>query len=404
MTTLDQNESASAQCPVTHFHDVSRSRTEGGWHFANFDAKREQAPVHQGKAGEHDYFLVTRMADIRASFQNHQVFANSAVVPSDPDPPYMWIPEMLDGQIHTTWRQLLGPLFSPAAIAALEPNVRKRFGEILDDVADRGECDFVQDVGLVFPNTIFMDIMGLPRADAATFQHWETEILHTGYAETNAGQRQFDAMMAVSGYFADLIAERRRDPREDILSVALSWKIDGEPIPDSDMLAFCLLMFMAGLDTVAAQLAYSFWHLSTHDDDRRRIVTEPTLIPGAIEEFLRYYAFVTPGRKVVQDTEIAGCPIAAGKMIFMPIASANRDPREFADADKVIIDRADNRHIAFGAGPHRCLGVHLARQELRIAMEMWHERIPEYRLRDGAEVLEHGGQIGLDSLPLVWDV
>ncbi len=168
------------------------------------------------------------------------------------------------------------------------------------------------------------------------------------------------------------------------------------------MLAFCLLMFMAGLDTVAAQLAYSFWHLATHDDDRRRIVADPTLIPGAIEEFLRYYSFVTPGRKVMHDTEIAGCPIEAGKMIFMPLASANRDSREFVDADKVIIDRQDNRHIAFGAGPHRCLGSHLARQELRIALEMWHERIPDYHLRDGAEVLEHGGQIGLDSLPLVW--
>jgi cytochrome P450 len=402
MTSVDDESTTATTCPVTHFHDVSRSRAEAGWHFANFDAKREQAPVHQGKAGESDYSLITRMADIRASFQNHQVFSNSAVVPSDPEPQYLWIPEMLDGHIHTAWRQLLGPLFSPAAVAALEPNVRGRFAEILDGIVDKGECDFVQEVGLLFPNTIFMDIMGLPRADADLFQHWETEILHTGYAEPGAQERQMDAMIAVSGYFAELIAERRREPQTDLLSTALSWRIDGEAIPDDDMLAFCLLMFMAGLDTVAAQLAYSFWHLATHENDRRRIAADPGLIPTAMEEFLRYYAFVTPGRKVMSDVTISGCPIKAGTMVFLPIASANRDPREFERPDEVIIDREVNRHIAFGAGPHRCLGSHLARQELRVAFEMWHERIPEYRLRDGAEVLEHGGQIGLDSLPLVW--
>jgi cytochrome P450 len=403
MTTVDREAEALQQCPVTHFHEVNKPTADGGWHFANFDAKREEAPVHQGKAGDYDYFLITRMADIRANFQNPKVFSSTAVVPADPDPPYMWIPEMLDGQQHTAWRQLLGPLFSPAAIAALEPQVRKRFGEILDDVAPRGQCDFVQDVGLVFPNTIFMDIMGLPREDAASFQKWETDILHTGYGgDADVAQLQYAAMMDVTAYFSELIQERRKDPRTDLLSIAVGWEIDGKPIPDDDMLAFCLLMFMAGLDTVAAQLAYSFWHLAKHPDDRRRLVDDPSLIPGAIEEFLRYYSFVTPGRKVLQDTEVAGCPIKAGQMVYMPIAAANRDPREFDDADRVIIDRQANRHIAFGAGPHRCLGSHLARQELRVGLEMWHQRIPDYSLLEGAEVSEHGGQIGLDHLHLVW--
>jgi cytochrome P450 len=163
-------------------------------------------------------------------------------------------------------------------------------------------------------------------------------------------------------------------------------------------------MFMAGLDTVAMQLSYSFLHLATHDEDRRRIVEDPSLIPGAVEEFLRYYAFVTPGRKVTQDVDFGPCPMKAGQMIFLPIVSANRDPAEFVDADKVIIDRPDNRHIAFGAGPHRCLGSHLARQELRIGLEEWHKRIPDYRLTAGVPVREHSGQIGLDNLPLEWDL
>ncbi|MET0146620.1 MAG: cytochrome P450 [Ilumatobacteraceae bacterium] len=391
-------------CPVTHFGEVNKGSAPAGWHFENFDAKREEAPVHTGLAAEQQYYLVTRLADIRASFQAPKVFSNAAVTPTEPNPPYRWIPEMLDGPIHTTWRQLLGPFFAPGAVAGWEPMVRRRFAEVLDDVAERGSCDFVHDVALLFPNVIFMDLMGLPRADAERFEAWEVAILHGDRTAPSSQQRSLDAMMAVIGYFSDLITERRRDPQEDLLSQALSWKIDGEPIPDQDLLDFCLLMFMAGLDTVAAQLTFSFWHLARHDEDRRRIVADPALIPSAIEEFLRYYSFVTPARKVVSDAEIGGCPVQAGQMVYLPLASANRDPREFDDADKVIIDRANNRHIAFGAGPHRCLGVHLARQELRVAMEMWHERIPNYRLAPGVDIVEHGGQIGIDNLPLLWDV
>ncbi len=394
-------------CPITHFHEVNTEAAPAGWHFDNFDIKREQAPVHTGVAGPAQYFLITRMADIRASFQNASVFSNSAVVPADPNPMYRWIPEMLDGHEHTAWRHLTGPFFSPAATAAMETSVRARFAEVLDSVAAKGSCDFVHDVALLFPNVIFMDLFGLPRDDAETFQAWEVDILHGGHSTENGQQRRIDAMMAVMGYFGALIADRRANPdpsRSDILSQSLSWDIDGNRISDQDLLDFCLLMFMAGLDTVAAQLTFSWWHLATHDADRQRIVNEPELIPTAIEEFLRYYSFVTPGRKVVTDTEIAGCPIKAGQMVYLPLVSANRDPREFPDAGKVIIDRESNRHLAFGGGPHRCLGSSLARQELRVAMEMWHERIPDYRIAPGAEIREHGGQVGIDSLPLVWDV
>jgi cytochrome P450 len=396
-----------AQCPVTHFHEVNTEAAAAGWHFDNFDRKREEGPVHTGIAGAKQYFLITRMADIRTSFQSADTFSNSAVVPADPEPMYRWIPEMLDGREHTAWRQLLGPFFAPGAVAKLETNVRARFAEVLDEVATKGSCDFVQDVALLFPNVIFMDLFGLPRDDASQFQRWEVDILHGGHSSEAGLQRRIDAMMAVMGYFMALITDRRANPdpgRADILSQAIDWKIDGEPIPDQDLLDFCLLMFMAGLDTVAAQLTFSFWHLATHDADRQRIVDEPAIIPTAIEEFLRYYSFVTPGRKVMHDTEIAGCPIQAGQMVYLPLVSANRDPREFDRADEVIIDREVNRHIAFGAGPHRCLGAHLARQELRVAFEMWHERIPNYRLAAGQELLEHGGQIGMNSLLLEWDV
>jgi cytochrome P450 len=398
-----------AGCPITHYHEVNQEVRPAGWHFDNFDVKREQAPVHTGYAGAPDnqYFLVTRMSDIRNSFQSADTFSNSSVVPADPNPLYRWIPEMLDGREHTAWRQLLGPFFTPAAIANMEASVRRRFVEVLDGVAGRGECDFVHDVALLFPNVIFMDLFGLPRDDAEQFQAWEVAILHGGHSSEEGNQRRMDAMIAVMGYFSGLIKERRDHPdssRTDILSKSLDFQIDGEHVSDQDLLDFCLLMFMAGLDTVAAQLTFSFWHLATHVADRRRIVDDPSLVDSAVEEFLRYYSFVTPGRKVVRDTEIAGCPIKQGQMVYLPLVSANRDPREFERAGEVLIDRAANRHIAFGAGPHRCLGSHLARQELRIALQEWHARIPDYELAPGAEILEHGGQIGISNLPLVWDV
>ena len=404
MTDADSTVADPAGCPITNFAELNVPMAPAGWHFSNFDAKREQAPVHTGDAAGNQYFLVTRMADIRKAYQSADTFSNSAVTVTDPNPPYRWIPEMLDGHIHTAWRQMLTPLWSRAAIDRMKPKLRQRFTEVLDAVAAKGTCDVVKDVALLFPNVIFMDLMGLPRDDAEQFQAWVVAILHGDRTATDTAERQLQAMIAVMGYFSELVAQRRGEPRDDLLSYVLAQQIDGEPIPDQDLLDFCLLMFMAGLDTVAAQLTYNFWHLATHEDDRRRLVAEPNLWPSAIEELLRYYSFVTPSRKVVKDTEIAGCPVAAGQMVHLPLVSANRDPREFHDADRVLIDREANRHIAFGAGPHRCLGSHLARDELLTAMTMWHERIPDYRVAAGFEVREHGGQIGIESLRLEWDV
>jgi cytochrome P450 len=393
-------EHSAAECPFVRYTDINVPEADALWHFRNFDSLRERAPAHFGDALGHDFWLLTRMDAIRSAFQQPSVFSNRAVTPPEPDPPYKWIPEMLDPPEHTKWRQLLGPLFSPVAVAKLEPRVRQRFREILADVERRGQCDFVADVALRFPNTIFMELMGLPVSDAAIFQDWETTILH-GRA---APEERLQAMYDVNAYFSDLVELRRKQPQDDIVSVAATWTIDSEPVSDGDLLALCLLLFMAGLDTVAMQLSYSFLHLATHHDDRRRIVADPSLIPSAIEEFLRYYSFVTPGRKVMKDVDHAGCPMQAGQMVYLPLVSANRDGREFPHADQVIIDRTENRHIAFGAGPHRCLGSHLARQELNIGLAEWHLRIPDYHLAPGAVVREHGGQIGLDNLPLEWKV
>jgi cytochrome P450 len=401
-STAESAQQGLPQEPPLVYEDINTATSGPCEHFARYDALRAKSAVHPGIAsGQYPFLLVSTIGDIRACLQDPTTFSSSAITPDAPNPPYMWIPEMVDPPLHTKWRHLLGPFFAPGAVERLKPRVHQVITEIIDEVAERGHCDYVADVALRFPNTIFMEIFGLPVSDAAQFQAWETAILHSGPVNREQG---FLAMQEVMGYFAQLIAERRVQPREDILSVALTWDIDGVPVSDGDLLSFCLLMFMAGLDTVAMQLAYSTYHLALHPEDRQRLVAEPDLWPSAIEEFLRYYAFVAPGRKVTRDTEVGGCPVKAGEIVWLPLASANRDPAEFPEADRVLVDRTNNRHLAFGAGPHRCLGSHLARQELLIGLTEWHKRIPEYRLDPAIPVGEHGGQVGLDNLPLIWDV
>jgi cytochrome P450 len=402
-TTEDANTSAATSRVPIRLEDINTPVSGPGEHFARYDALRDSARMHYGVAGpdEHPFWLVSGADDVLTCLQDAEVFSSRSVTPGDPDPAYLWIPEMLDGRRHTQWRQLLGSFFSPSAVDRLEPRMHEVINEILDGIAPAGRCDFVADVALRFPNTIFMEIMGLPVADAAQFQEWETAILHG----TAGGPGQsMAAMQEVMAYFGALIQERRKQPRDDMLSAATAWRIEDQPIDDGDLLAFCLLMFMAGLDTVAMQLSYSMYHLAKTPADRVRLNQDPSLWPAAIEEFLRYYAFVSPGRKVTQPIEIGGCPIAAGEMVWLPLASANRDPAVFPDADQVMIDRPDNRHIAFGAGPHRCLGSHLARRELLVGLTAWHRRIPDYEFDPDIEIVEHGGQVGLNNVPLVWSV
>ena len=370
-------------------------------HQDDLDRLRARYPFFRSSWAQ-GFWVLTRLESIRDAYQDPRTFSSSAIVAYEPDPPYVWIPEQLDPPSHTKWRQLLAPRFSPGAVNRLEDKVRHRCIELIEPFAGRGHVDFLRDFARKYPTSIFMELMGLPTEEAAKFMKWEEEILHLPSDQDPDRARAYAAMNEVNGYFGDLIQARRREPRDDLVSEALTWRIDGEPIPTDELLSFCLLMFMAGLDTVTIQLSYSWWHLATHDDDRRRIVSEPSIIPSAIEELLRYYAFVAPGRKVTTDVEHHGCPMKKGDMVLLPLCAATRDPDAFVDADKVILDRQVNNHVAFGVGPHRCLGSHLARRELKVALEEWHRRIPEYRLPEGFEVLQHGGMFGIDNLELVW--
>ncbi|MFC1405271.1 MULTISPECIES: cytochrome P450 [Streptacidiphilus] len=348
------------------------------------------------------YWVATDGPAVQRALQDWRTFSNTSVTALEPDPKFLWIPEMLDPPEHTAWRRLLGRYFSPAAVAAREPEIRRTATELIDALAGRGGADVLDDFARRFPTLIFMRLMGLPEEDLPTFLAWIHDLLHLSHAEDPEGSRQLSAMQAVSAYFDEQIALRRRAPRDDLLSHAMAWTIDDQPISDRDMHAFCILMFQAGFDTVPISIGWALYHFATHPEQRAEIVADPALIAGGVEEILRVYSFVVPARKATRDVEIAGCPVRAGEMVMLPLAVTNRDPHRYENPLEVDLHRSSTNHIAFGSGPHRCLGSHLARLELTTAVREWHRRIPDYRVAPGQELRQHGNMYGLQSLRLEW--
>lgn len=398
--TTDQRE-----CPVLDYKYV-RGPEPAGSNFKRLDEiQREIRPFFRSNE-KHGYWVFTDHDAILEALQNPELFSNGSVTPLEPNPPYKWIPMMIDPPEHGKWRHLLGLYFSPGRVRSLEDEQRTFARDLINKFRASGSCDFYRDFAAVYPTTIFLQIMGLPIDKLPDFMRWEAKMLHQTENSDPDHAIATATMMEVVAYFSELIAEKRADPSkrgDDIVSHAIGWQIDGESPSDADLLSCMLLLFMAGLDTVASQLSYSFLHLATHEADRKRIAADPSLIPAAVEEFVRAYPIVQTGRKATRDIVFHGCPIKKGEVIELPLAMANRDPREHERGGAVDLDAPRPRHISFGAGPHRCLGSHLARQEMIVVLEEWHRLIPEYELADPSAVVEHtGGVFGIDALPLRW--
>lgn len=269
-------------------------------------------------------------------------------------------------------------------------------GELASRCAGKGQCDFVEDFAKPFPVGIFLDLMGLPKENMGRFLAWEALIMRD--KQTRAG-----AMQEVSQYLQELITERRRRPTEDLISFAVNAKVHERSLSDAEVIGICVLLFIAGLDTVTSSFAYHFRHLAEHPADQQSLRDDPTLIPSAVEELFRAYAVVNTNRYATRDVEFAGVHIKKGDNVTCSTILASRDPREFETPNQVVFTRSPNLHNAFSYGPHRCLGSHLARREIIAGIEAWLHAIPPFRIRPGAVIQPHGGGVfSLDSLPLVW--
>jgi cytochrome P450 len=391
--------SVRSGCPVIHLDTVA-DRPVGEW-MTDLNRLRQLAPVLWNEHG--GYWVITRAQLTREVFQNSAVFTNDSITPGDPDPSYKWIPSNINPPKHVQYRQILNHAFGPAAVARAEPSARRYCRMAIDEVVDRGACDYVAEVGGVFPTRVFLELVDLPWQDAPQFVRW-TETIFNGFFSSPEALGAFDE---VRQYFTDLIAERRKlskDPDTDFTSHLLESSVDGEPMTDEDALNIFNQLVLAGLDTVKSALSYALLYLATHDRERKELVDDPGLLPMAIEEILRVFPLVMEGRKLSQDIEFHGVPMKAGEMVMLALPAVMHDPDYFERPDDVVLDRPKNNHLSFGGGPHRCLGSHLARMEMLVGLEEWHRRIPDYRLACRLdEVIERGGQLSLRSLPLAWE-
>ena len=313
-------------------------------------------------------------------FSSRRVVVRNArpeqVIPSPPitsDPP-----------AHKPAKQLLLPSFTPDETKKLEPGVRAVCNELIDQFISDGKCDAAAQYTKHIPTRTIALMLGISAKDSDQFITWIHQVLELGITNDAI---LMQAVMEMNAYFSAQIEKRKTQPSDDIISTLMkATDKDGKPISDANVLGMLRLLLIAGIDTTWSAIGASIWHLAKTPQDRNRLVAEPDLIPIAIEEFLRAYAPVTMAREVMKETVISGCPVKPGNMVLLSFPSANRDPAVFPDADKVIIDRKENRHAAFGLGIHRCVGSNLARMEMQVALEEWLKRIPDFKLDSSQRV------------------
>jgi cytochrome P450 len=313
------------------------------------------------------------------------------------------IPLQVDPPEHRKYRRLLDPIFAPRRMNVLEPEITRLVNELIDGFIDSGTCDFSTDFAIPLPSSVFLSLVGLPLSELDSFLEMKDGILRPSGDDLDQIQAsQKLAARRIEDYFAEAVKDRQANPRDDLLSMFLEAEVDSEHLTVDEILGICFLFILAGLDTVTDSLECFIARLAQHPEERRQIVDDPAIIPSAVEELLRWETPVTTvARQATRDIDLGGCPIHAGENVGLVIGSANTDEEAVPGADQVDLTRAENRHLAFGGGVHRCLGSHLARLELRIALREWHRRIPEYSVAPGTELVYQMGLRQIDTLPLV---
>ena len=348
----------------------------------------------------HDY--VREIAYDTENFTSRAVGV-STVVPEDPAPIGGAPPITSDPPFHHEARRLVLPPFSPKKIAEWEPEIRRLCNDLLDKMEAEAVGGLTVDAAIDYaqhiPVNVIARMLGFPLEDDDLFREFVHDILENINGDPEERIRSFER---IDAYLSAQIDDHVTNPRDDLTGYLLDVELGGEKLPKEMVGGFILLLLVAGIDTTWSAIGSSLWHLATHADDRQRLANDPELMATAIEEFLRAYAPVTMARLVAQDHDFHGCPMKKDEWVLLPFPAANLDPAEFENADQVLIDRAENRHAAFGLGIHRCLGSNLARLELRVAVEEFVKRFPDFELAHGEEgVVWSVGQIrGPRQLPV----
>ena len=366
-----------------------------------YDDLRQRCPVpHSDRYG--GLSVTTTMEDLAAVVHDTETFSSRRVVISETPTDRRGVilpPLNLDPPDHTEPRRAMLPFFNPANIAKWEQPIRDICTRRLDDLEGRSTCDLALDYARHIPGDLTAAMFGVPQSETDQFRQWIHDLIEVGPTDIEVERATTNAMLA---YMRGLIADRRVNGGDDLVTYLFEQEIDGEKMSDEDMTKMLFLLLVAGIDTTWSALGSSFLHLASFPEDRRRLVAEPEMIPTATEEFLRAYSPVYVARIAMDDTEVGGCPVSKGEWVMLGLPGANRDPAAFDDAGEVKIDRQKNRHAAFGLGVHRCLGSNLARLEMNVAIEMLLARFPDFTLVDDAELAFSAGNVrGPRTVPVL---
>ncbi|SFO69125.1 Cytochrome P450 [Geodermatophilus dictyosporus] len=368
-----------------------------------WDDLRQRCPIaHTERFG--GAWLPTRYEDVAAVAYDTEHFSSRAIIASNVRPPRSLAPVgtappiSSDPPFHHDARTLLLPAFTRTAVSRYEESTRAFCHSLVDALAGRDVVDAAADYAQHVPVRVMADLLGFPPEDGPRFRHFVENALEG--IDLPPEER-----LARSSHLFEYLLVQIRDhlehPREDLTGHLLQAELYGRRLEPAHVAGTMALLLIAGIDTTWSAIGASLWHLAGHPDDRRRLVAEPELRATAVEEFLRAYAPVTMARLVTEDLTWRGVQMKAEDWVLLSFPAANRDPARFERADEVLVDRQVNRHAAFGLGIHRCVGSHLARMELRVALDVWLDRVPEFTLADPDAVRWSTGQIrGPRTLPV----
>jgi len=346
------------------------------------------------------HWVATRAEDIEVMQLDHQRFSHAQfMLPAHPLP-FPPLPLNLDPPEHGPMRALISPALSPRAVQKLTETARATAIELIESIAPRGRCEFVGDFAKVLPIVVFLRIVDLPAADRETLLPWADVVVRSPDPAA-----KMEANRSIAAYLTQWIQRRAQAPGEDLISRIATAQVNGRPLTPPEVFGLCSLVLVGGLDTVAGMLAFSARYLAEHPEQRRELIERPELMPAAIEELMRRHGLPNTARLITQDFEYKGVSFRKGDMIQLPKVLYNLDERKIPDPLKVDFHRPlPIPNATFGNGPHKCPGGPLARNEMRVFLEEWLKRIPDFRIRPGFKVRTMGGMVnGLQTLELEWD-
>jgi len=361
---------------------------------------RREAPLYHN--ADRDLWVLTRFADIQAVSRNWQTYSSGEGVVLDDESEFYAPGGFVDQDppSHDRLRTVLAPYFSPKTIKQLEPHVRKRTRELLVPFAETGEIDLAADIARPLPAAVICMLLGLPSTDDPLLSDWFAKMLERVPGQIEAPPSAWEANRAMRDYIADAAAERKRDPKDDLLTVIVNAQRDGT-ITDEEVVGLSIFMFYSGIITTAGLISNSFLNLLQFPKQRAAMTNDPAGIPAAIEELLRYDAPIQSlSRVTLADAEIQGAIIPAGSRVLLVWGSANRDEERWPEADKIDIFRERKRHLAFGEGMHYCIGAPLARLEAAIVFQEALSLMPEYQLDGDVARIYTPHERGLEKLPV----